>query len=350
MGRQFAKPIRFHLSELHDQHEVRYNLARDLPIGAGQERRHGDAHLANWRRGVMKPLYYSGLARAGLIVRSDTLAPLRRFLESGRLFPGFTRKARSCAAKILLPKNYEWVQVESGLAQGVWLHLNLREEAAYWLGNYEARVQGVLEKLCRPGSIFYDIGANLGFFSFAVARCVGPNGKVIAFEPEQDNCLRFREMVLRNCLQGHVSLLEAAVWSYSSPAGLPFKRGRRPRAQGGVLADGMSPVLAEGEIVKVPALSLDDFLGSGHPVPDVLKIDVEGGECEVLKGAANLLCRKRPAVICEVHREQAVEWLLDWLPRKGYVASWSVPEELYPRLLVAQAAGAGQEERYFTFM
>lgn len=297
----------------------------------------------------MKSLYYSALARAGLVARGDVLAPLRRFFGRERLFGEVARGATHCAANILLPKSRDWVQVESGLAKGTSLHLDLRDEAIYWLGSYEARVQGLLRNLCGPGSTFYDVGANLGFFSFAVAKTIGPNGKVIAFEPEQDNCLRFKEMMIRNRLQDRVALIEAAVWSYTSSDGLPFTRGRRPRARGGVRADGITPVLADGETVLVPAVSLDDFLRTGQPAPDVIKIDVEGGECEVLKGAAALLCRVKPALICEVHRAEAAEWMTDWLAWKGYALEWHVPDELYPRVLLAQAGGAGRERRHFAY-
>jgi FkbM family methyltransferase len=288
----------------------------------------------------MKSIYYSGLARAGLALSDETLAPLRRFLGRSNPLPGIPRWARHWAAKLLLPRRAAWVQVERGFARGLWLHLSLKDEAVYWLGSYDPRMQDLLEKLCGPGCVFYDIGANLGFFSFAVAKSSRPNGKVVAFEPERDNCLRFREMVIRNNLQDCVELVEAAAWSYTSSAGVLFKRGACPRAHGGVLADGVSPVLAEAEALLVPSISLDDYLNRGQRPPDVVKIDVEGGECEVLKGAAELCSRAKPALICEVHREEAARWIADWLATRGYNLEWYVPDEFYPRLLVAQAAHA----------
>ncbi len=61
------------------------------------------------------------------------------------------------------------------------------------------------------------------------------------------------------------------------------------RSQGGVEADGNRPVLGSGKVINVPAITLDDFVAAGEPPPQLLKIDVEGGEYEVLLGANTLL-------------------------------------------------------------
>lgn len=197
-------------------------------------------------------------------------------------------------------------------------------------------------EVCAPGSVFFDIGASLGFFSLAVANAIGPRGKVIAFEPEPGNCARLKEMALRNNLQARIVIVETAVWSRRAQAGVPFRRGGRQATYGGVVSDGVTPVLAEGEMLRVAAVSLDDFLRQGNPAPDVLKVDVEGGECEVLKGGEGLFSRVRPAFICEVHRAEAARWIACWLSAKEYVTRWQVPEELYPRLLFAQAADSSR--------
>jgi FkbM family methyltransferase len=284
--------------------------------------------------------YYSVLARARLIVRSDALSALGRLIGRVPLLESIARRAKCGVGKILLPE-FGWVKVERGLAQGVWLRLRLFEEGSYWLGHHEVAVQELLERLCKPGFVFYDIGAHLGFFSFGVANCIGPNGRVFAFEPDPENCVRLQEMVIRNNLQSRVEVIATAAWSYTSSGGVRFRRASS-KAHGGVLADGIAPVLADGEIQLVSAISLDDFLQKGHPCADVVKIDVEGGECEVLKGAEELFSRNRPALLCEVHHEKAAGWITEWLLRKGYTGEWRVPRELYPRLLLAQPVKASE--------
>ena len=291
------------------------------------------------RRGLAEdsvaPAYYAALARAKLIARNMAASRLLRFLAGAPLLVKAGRRANRWAAGILLPKQPCWVQVQSGFARGLWLCLDLDIEGGYWIGTYEARVQGFLEERCRPGCIFYDIGASLSFFSLAVARAIGLNGRVFAFEPEARNCRRVREMAFRNGLQDRVELVEAAVWSRTVASGAPFRRGGRQDTYGGVSADGVIPVLAEGEMLLIPLITLDEFIRLGHPAPDVLKIDVEGGECEVLKGGETLFSRARPALICEVHREEGALWIEEWLAARRYAAVWYVPKEGFPRLMMA---------------
>jgi FkbM family methyltransferase len=283
--------------------------------------------------------YYSVLARARLMIRSDTLSSFGHFVRRVPLLRSILHQAKCSIGKILLPEEFGWVKVERGLAQGIWLHLKLAGEGSYWLGHHEVAVQELLKRLCKPESVFYDIGAHLGFFSFGVANCATPKVRVFAFEPDPENCVRLEKMVIRNNLQSRVKVVEAAAWSYTSSRGVPFRRGSS-NAHGGVLADGIAPVLADGDVQLVSAISLDDFLRKGNPCADVVKIDVEGGECEVLKGAEELFSRSRPVLLCEVHHEEAAQWITKWLVPKGYVAEWRVPKELYPRLLLGQPANS----------
>jgi FkbM family methyltransferase len=229
-----------------------------------------------------------------------------------------------------------WLRIETGFAKGLWFRLSLPLEWSYWLGDHEPPMQEALDRFCKPGSVFYDVGAHLGFFSFAVANTVGAQGKVYAFEPDPENCQRFKEAAIRNKLEDRVQLIEAAAWSYTA-SGVPFKRGNRGRAQGGIANDGVVPVLAKSEeATVVPAVSLDDFVRQGNPPPATIKIDVEGGECEVLKGSQELVGRSKPTLICEVHRAEAAQWISEWLSAKGYAAFWRIPKELFPRLLIAE--------------
>ena len=278
----------------------------------------------------MSPLYYSSLARLKLALRSDALSGLRGFL---RKFP----PARWAAEALLPDKSDVWVKVERGFARGLWLRVNPVLEADYWLGDHEPDVQESLRRLCAPGCIVYDVGAHIGFFSLAIARTVGPDGKVFAFEPDRENCARLKEHAERNNLLDRIEVVQAAVWS-SSAASVPFRQGGRRSSRGGVAADGIAPVLADGDAVDVPAITLDAYIGQGHPAPDVVKIDVEGGECEALRGGEQLFSRTKPALICEVHHRQAAEWIDPWLAARGYAAEWQVPMESFPRVVVGKPA------------
>lgn len=285
----------------------------------------------------MTPRYYSALARVRLLLRSDALSSFRRSFDRVPFLQRTAQRVKFGVGRVLLPDSVGWVKVKSGLAEGLWMRLRFFGEGSYWLGYHEATAQELLKRFCRTGSVCYDIGAHLGFFSLGLANCVGPKGKVFAFEPDPENCSRLKEMVVRNNLQDRVELVEAAAWAYTSSGGVPFRRGNS-KAHGGVCADGVTPVLADGETQLVPTLSLDDFIRKGNPFPGVVKIDVEGGECEVLKGGEELFSQCRAALLCEVHHEQAARWITDWLAAKGYAAEWRVPKESYPRLLAAGPA------------
>ncbi len=279
----------------------------------------------------MAGTYYSLLARLQLAA-----LPVRRALRGMPLPRRAMHRVGSRIRRFLVPSGSRtWVEVERGFAQGLWLRLDLFSEGNYWLGQHELAVQEFLKSFASPGCVAYDVGAYVGFFALAVARHAGSKARVFAFEPDLDNSVRIRENACRNHLEERVQVVNAAAWSYSSAGGVAFRRGHRQRTYGGVAADGHVPVLADGEAVLVPSIGLDNFVREGHPPPDIVKIDVEGGECEVLKGAEHIFSHFKPSLVCEVHHEEAARWIENWLSAKGYETHWLVPREFFPRILFA---------------
>lgn len=177
------------------------------------------------------------------------------------------------------------VRVRSGLARGLRLELDLRTEKAYWLGHYEPALQDALRAHVRPGAVVYDVGAHVGF----VALCAAALGaEVYAFEPFSPSARRLRRNVALNGLP--VEVVEAAAWDEDGEIELE----RRTFAQ--------STRTVPGQGVR--AVTLDAFALT-HPAPDLVKLDVEGAEGRVLRGAGRLLRELRPAVVCEVHGPEA---------------------------------------------
>lgn len=207
-----------------------------------------------------------------------------------------------------------WVQVQRGPAQGLWLHLNPRTGGTYFEGGGEPEVQTALQQYLRPGMIFYDIGANIGFFSLLAARIVGKDGRVIAFEADPEIAARLRAHVTRNDFRA-VSVEEKAVWS--EPGAVFFARtdpATSPdRGLGHVVANGA------GDTIQVNAVSLDEYVRT-VPAPDFLKCDVEGAEVEVFRGAQRLLTEKRPVILCEMHSGENQRVLLEEFARFGYTS------------------------------
>lgn len=268
------------------------------------------------------------------------LRKLRSMLPEDSAREGSSARAASVlrwTRKKLVPKSNVWVQVERGISKGLWLRLQLPPETFLWRGDHEPDVQALLATCLRPGGITYDVGSYVGFLALAMARIVGPEGQVFAFEPDPESVLRLREHVARNHMEKRIRVVEAAAWSRSADR-ISYRRGTDARSQGGVEAGELRPVLASGERIAVRSISLDEFIAHGNPVPQLVKIDVEGGEAAVLTGAEGLILRWRPLIICEVHHAAAARWLQNWLAERGYCLDWMIPSEQFPRHLMATPA------------
>jgi len=235
----------------------------------------------------------------------------------------------------LVPKSNVWVQVERGITKGMWLRLQLPQETFLWRGEHEPGIQDFLASCLRPGWVTYDVGSYVGFFALGMARAVGFGGQVVAFEPDPESVVRLREHVVRNHTERCIRVVEAAAWHKSADQ-ISYRRGSHARSQGGVEAGDLRPVLASGERIAVRSISLDEFVAQGNPVPQLVKIDVEGGETAVLAGAEGLIMGCRPFIICEVHHAAAARWLQNWLVERGYCLDWMIPLEEFPRHLVAK--------------
>jgi len=217
--------------------------------------------------------------------------------------------------KVVPQEAQAWVQVRRGIAQGIWLRLNPRTGREVMEGGGEAEVQDVLRKKLSAGMTFYDVGANIGFFSLAAARLVGPNGRVVAFEADPENAARLREHAERNEFSWLV-VEEKAAWSHSGTVSfLRSDPAKSPdRGLGSVVSGGGAAT------ISVDAVSLDDCarrFGS----PDFIKCDVEGAEIEVFRGAQELLDGKRPTIVCEMHSGENRRVLVEEFSRLGYACT-----------------------------
>jgi FkbM family methyltransferase len=188
------------------------------------------------------------------------------------------------------------VRVRSGIARGCRLEVDLAGEKAYWLGHHEPVLQEFLRANVRPGAVVYDVGSHHGFLGICAARL---GATVFAFEPSAENAARIRRNAELNALP--IEVVEAAVWDAAS---------------GVALVPGSSD--SEWQSVpggRVTSLTLDEFAAT-HPPPDLVKIDVEGAEARVLRGAQGLLRSRRPVVVCELHGSVSEDAVPELLP--GY--------------------------------
>ena len=267
-----------------------------------------------------------------LAARASLSLALQSLYASVRALPVLGRLARRLVARALPRGCRVWIPARAGLAQGLWLNVDPRFEREYAQGSYETAIQKALaEQLCEGGT-FYDVGAHIGFFSLIAARLVGESGAVFAFEADPGNAGRVEQQVLRNGFP-QITVCPLAVWSRCGT--LRFQSGAvfSSHNQGSVVGTGGEAGAAAA--IEVNALSLDAFAES-HRAPTLVKIDVEGGEIEVLRGAERLFSKVRPTLICEVHDWGFMEFIESYLAEKQYSLQWLTRESQFPCHLLAQ--------------
>jgi FkbM family methyltransferase len=149
----------------------------------------------------------------------------------------------------------------------------------------------------RPGAVALDIGANAGAYALVLGRWVGPSGHVYAFEPVPASFDGLARHVALNGLVSTVTPVRAAVGDREGPA--PLRLAGTPgesRLAGSATAD-------DGATVDVDMTTIDAFCARTGIVPDFIKIDVEGAELDVLRGARETLRARGPslALFVELH-------------------------------------------------
>lgn len=216
--------------------------------------------------------------------------------------------------KILPHDSLIWVQIQSGTAAGLWMRLNARTGRTVQQASCEPQVQKALIDHLRSGMTFYDLGANIGFFSLIAARLVGPQGRIFSFEADPEIAARLQENLSRNNIT-YATVEQKAVWS--QPGFVSFSR-VDPSASPDRGLGRVSPhASAESDQISVEAVSLDQFALS-HPPPHVLKCDVEGAEVAVFEGAGRLLRENRPILLVEMHSDENSRLLALRFSELGY--------------------------------
>lgn len=184
---------------------------------------------------------------------------------------------------------------------GMRLLLDLQSEKDYWLGSYEMELQQAIQDWVKPGMVAYDLGANVGYVSLMLAKQVGAGGKVFAFEPLPANQERLRANLGLNP-QVQVMPVPMAVSDKSGSQTFQLHASDdmgKLRGSAGRPAKYMSNI-------PVETISLDDFVfGRHNPVPDVVKMDIEGGEVLAFGGMKLLLAEVCPLLLVETHGDEA---------------------------------------------
>jgi FkbM family methyltransferase len=179
----------------------------------------------------------------------------------------------------------------------------------------------LLRQLCRPGSTVFDVGANAGTHTVALAQHVGEAGFVVAFEPQRVIYQTLCANVALNSLT-NVDCVHAAVGAEPGTVVIPDINYNAPANYGGI-----SPQQFEsGRPVR--QVVLDAYMAGTNV--DLVKIDVEGMEADVLRGSGRFIERYRPIMYVENDRLEKSEGLIGAIAALGYRMFWHLPPLFNP--------------------
>jgi hypothetical protein len=216
------------------------------------------------------------VAQAG--AGEGALDPAEERLHDRQAEGGIVQRIKSAIKSLFLPRGSHFRRVVFGPAAGAVMRIDFRHQTRLFLGIYEHELWPHFRALLRPGMRSFDIGGQNGYCALLIHRLTG--GEVVSFECEAAHIPNLRETFARNSRK--LSAVQAFV-------GYPAGSG-------------------------VTAL---DEASRHYFVPDFIKMDVEGAEADVLRGARDTLA-SRPSLIIEVHGVEVERECLELLRPLGY--------------------------------
>jgi FkbM family methyltransferase len=165
--------------------------------------------------------------------------------------------------------------------------------------DYERDTLQSFRRLLTPGEVVWDVGANLGIYTLIATQLVGEKGQVVSWEPSPPVFRYLQQHYAANGSPATVTLIPEAIHD-GSVASVPFLLD----LQDGFSSTGRVSSTLGQQTCPVPAAALDDWCDRLSRPPDVVKVDVEGAELFVLRGAARLMAgmtSRRPVFLLAVH-------------------------------------------------
>lgn len=200
--------------------------------------------------------------------------------------------------RTVLPTGKHCRRLPLGIGRGIRLDIDLAVQTKMLLGLYEIELNRYLRRLCRPGFNCFDVGAQFGYDALLLAKLSG--GRVASFECDDDILDELARNVASNeHLRGRIEIVKGFVTSTTDQAS--------------------------------GSIALDDVAFGGSAfVPDFIKMDIEGGEFDALRGARAILERRRPDLLIETHSRQVEMDCLDYVRALGYETTIVDARKLLP--------------------
>jgi FkbM family methyltransferase len=241
----------------------------------------------------------------------------------GRLVDGLGRLACWMGGERAVASPWPGVRFETDLTD--------RIQRQMWAGVYEPHVRECFDAILEPGAVYFDVGAHIGFHAVFAAHRAGQEGRVFAFEADP----RVYERLARNLSQfSWAQAVNSAVWDRTGS--LTFERSSTKNESGWGTVSAVRD-FGKGEHVEVPSVALDDWFCDLHLDRwNAMKLDAEGSELAVLRGAQSMLEKFRPILILEINTvllEQggvSPAGVADFLLERGYRLFWLEFRRLEP--------------------
>jgi FkbM family methyltransferase len=216
--------------------------------------------------------------------------------------------------------------------------VRLRRNRSWWLRKpleSESFPFAMLRHLVRPGGVVYDCGANLGLYARFLVGTLGA-GRVVAFEPSPDNRRFLAANLALGGIADRVTVLPMALADEDGMAefqvdDVQTSSGTLSKVTGGMASEGRRNLRLAPLTDQVLCRRLDTVVAEEKlPPPDVIKIDVEGAEALLLRGAAGLLRGRRPDLVVELHGAEPARAVLSLLHGFGYACAARVSARIHP--------------------
>jgi len=205
-----------------------------------------------------------------------------------------------------------------GVLKGYKMRVDWQLHRSFVYGSWEPEVVQSIQKHVAARTTVLDIGAHSGFYSLLLSRLVGDEGRVFAFEPLPANFRILEENLSLNQIH-NVVVRREAVSDRSGMISFEF-----PSKEVSLVA---GPVLDGDNLgtLNVPSISIDDFVREAEHSIQFIKMDIEGAETAVLRGAVQTLSTFHPAMFVELHHDpsqQGPHPALSILEKLGYEIEW----------------------------
>lgn len=204
------------------------------------------------------------------------------------------------APVVLYDQRYFYLGPDLALARlddGHFIYVDPADEAvaAHLIarGYWERWITDALARMVRPGDRVVEVGANFGYHSLAMARAVGAEGRLTAFEANPRLASLLGKTLRFNGYADRASVFAKAAADVAGGRNLIVSR---RNAGGGALSDDAGAMGDDGELIRVDSVTLDEAVEG--PV-DLIRMDAEGSEPLILKGASRLLARDEVVVVME---------------------------------------------------